>query len=72
MLVRVQITNTPLSRRAVRLMVKASIVLALVTLFGLNSLFAVVAFVAISKFLSRRQTTTPLPFKKARPLKKKA
>lgn len=70
MLVRVTVTNTPLSRRTVRLMVKMTVVLALVQLFGLNSLFAVGAFYLISKYNSRRHVPS-LPFKKSRSSKQK-
>lgn len=70
MLVRVTLTNTPLSRRAIRLMVKLTVVLALVQLFGLNSLFAIGAFVLISKLNTRRNAAS-LPFKKTRSAKQK-
>lgn len=72
MLVRVTITNTPLPRRAVRIMVKMSIILALVQFFGPNSLFAVGAYYVITKLNSRRNNTAQLSFKKPRTLKKKA
>jgi hypothetical protein len=70
MLVRVIITNTPLSRRATRLMVKLTVILALVHLFGITSLAAVVAYIVITK-LNTRRNTSQLSFKKTRLMKKK-
>ena len=70
MLVRVTITHTPLPRRATRLMIKMSIVLALVYMFGLTSLYAVAAYILITR-LSSRRTAVHLPYKKGRLLKKK-
>lgn len=71
MLVRVTITHTPLPRRATRLMIKLSVVLALVQLFGLTSLYAVAAYFIITR-LSSRRTAVHLPYRKARALKKKS
>jgi hypothetical protein len=70
MLVRVQITNTPFSRRSVRFMIKLTIILALIQLFGLTSLAAVAAYLVITKVTSRRPQA-PLTFKKPRLIKKK-
>lgn len=71
MLVRVIITNTPLSRRMVRLMIKMTVISALMYFFGVVSLAAVFTFYGITKLLSRRNTPQ-FSYKKSRPLKKKA